>query len=217
MKRISEYFSEYGYNISLEQEEKLYKYYEYLIDQNKFMNLTGITEYEDVIIKHFIDSLAICKLEKNLDGLQIADVGTGAGFPGMVLAILFPNTHFTLIDSLNKRILFLKRLCELLNIINVDCIHTRSEDFIKERNERFDIVVSRAVAYMDKLLLYCVPLLKKNGKFIAYKGKFDLEEEKASKKILNKLNCKIINKQIFNLTEDKNVRTLIEVVRNDMR
>lgn len=216
MKKISEFFLEYGYDITSEQEKQLYTYYEYLIQQNEFINLTGITEYEEVIIKHFIDSLSILRIEKNLEGKKIVDVGTGAGFPGMVLAIMFPKAKITLIDSLNKRILFLQRLTKMLNLTNVESIHIRSEDFAKENSIKFDIVVSRAVAYMDKLLAYCVPLMNKNGKFIAYKGKFDDEEEKVAKKVLKKYNCKILKKEVFNLTDNENVRTLIEIVRNDI-
>lgn len=211
MEKIKEYFSKYGYVLDDDKAQKLKIYYEYLVEQNKVMNLTGIVDFEEVIIKHFIDSLAINKLNIDLNNKKLADVGTGAGFPGMVIAIMHPNTKVTLIDSLNKRICFLERLKEKIGINNVECIHIRGEDYAKNYENRFDIVVSRAVAYMDKLIKYCLPIMKKNGKFIAYKGIFDEKEEKIAKDCLYKLGYTIENKISFNLTENDNKRTLVEI------
>lgn len=214
--KISEYFSKYGMKISEDQEEKLYKYYEYLVEQNKVMNLTGITDYEDVVLKHFIDSSAIIyRLKYNLKNKKVVDIGTGAGFPGMVLAILEENAKFTLIDALKKRIDFLDRTKEILGLKNVNCIHVRGEDLAKKTKERFDIGVSRAVASMEKLTRYSLPLIKKNGVFIAYKGMFSKEEENLGKKELKKYNAEIKKIDKFFLTENDNHRSLVVISRTD--
>ena len=182
MKKI---FETYGIVLSQEQEKMLNTYYELLVSENEKMNLTSITEYEDVIWKHFFDSsfLMLDDIWKKSNSARVLDVGTGAGFPGMVLAILNPDKKFVLLDSLNKRIDFLQKVIEELSLKNVETFHGRAETFGRKEEFRnqFDFVVSRAVAELPVLMEYCIPFVKKEGYFISYKGKRQEEEiEKAS-------------------------------------
>ncbi len=182
MKKI---FETYGIVLSQQQEKMLNTYYELLVSENEKMNLTSITEYEDVIWKHFLDSsfLILDDIWKKSNSARVLDVGTGAGFPGMVLAILNPDKKFVLLDSLNKRIDFLQKVIEELSLKNVETFHGRAETFGRKEEFRnqFDFVVSRAVAELPVLMEYCIPFVKKEGYFISYKGKRQEEEiEKAS-------------------------------------
>lgn len=182
MKKI---FETYGIVLSQQQEKMLNTYYELLVSENEKMNLTSITEYEDVIWKHFFDSsfLMLDDIWKKSNSARVLDVGTGAGFPGMVLAILNPDKKFVLLDSLNKRIDFLQKVIEALSLKNVETFHGRAETFGRKEEFRnqFDFVVSRAVAELPVLMEYCIPFVKKEGYFISYKGKRQEEEiEKAS-------------------------------------
>ena len=182
MKKI---FETYGIVLSQQQEKMLNTYYELLVSENEKMNLTSITEYEDVIWKHFLDSsfLMLDDIWKKSNSARVLDVGTGAGFPGMVLAILNPDKKFVLLDSLNKRIDFLQKVIEELSLKNVETFHGRAETFGRKEEFRnqFDFVVSRAVAELPVLMEYCIPFVKKEGYFISYKGKRQEEEiEKAS-------------------------------------
>ena len=175
-------------DISDEKKEKLYKFYEILVEKNKVMNLTSITEIKEFTYKHFIDSIALEKSVKDLvsKNYNIADMGTGAGFPGIPLAIVYPNLNLTLIDSLNKRIKFIKETCEILDIKNVNAIHSRAEDIDRNKDyrEKFDICVSRAVANLASLSEYCLPLVKIGGSFISYKSKgYEVEIAEAQKAI----------------------------------
>lgn len=176
------------------------KYYEYLIEKNKVMNLTSITEKEDVAIKHFIDSIAVLK-HIDFDDCTIIDVGTGGGFPGIPLAIMCPKSKFVLMDSLNKRINFLNEVIDLINLNNVECIHSRAEDLgqNEEYREKFDYCVSRAVADMSLLLEYCIPFVKVGGNFISYKSGNVDQEISFSKNAQNKLCCKNKESFYFNL------------------
>ncbi|MDO4304699.1 MAG: 16S rRNA (guanine(527)-N(7))-methyltransferase RsmG [Bacillota bacterium] len=165
------------------------KYYELLIHWNSFMNLTSITEFDEVVIKHFVDSVSIIKAVPDLytKAYTVIDVGTGAGFPGIPLKILFPELKITLLDSLNKRVQFLNEVISELELKDIKAIHGRAEDFAKQKvfRESFDICVSRAVANLATLSEYCLPFVRQDGFFISYKSeKIKDEYEKARKAIM---------------------------------
>lgn len=153
-------------------------YYEMLMEKNKVMNLTSITEFSDVVVKHFLDSLSLCKIMDLSKPLHVLDLGTGAGFPGIPLKIMFPQLQITLMDSLNKRIMFLKEVIEALSMEGIIAVHGRAEDLARNSEYRdcFDLVVSRAVANLSSLSEYCIPFVKKGGYFVSYKSG-DVEEE----------------------------------------
>lgn len=158
-------------SLNQDQEEKLHVYYERLIETNRVMNLTSITQFDQVVRKHFIDSLMLMKY-MNLANCTLLDVGTGAGFPGIPLKIACPDLKVVLLDSLNKRVQFLQKVIQELSLEHVQAIHGRAEDLGKrpEYREQFDICVSRAVANLASLAEYCLPFVKKNGFFIFYKS-----------------------------------------------
>ena len=195
-----------------DQLDKLEKYYESLIEYNKVMNLTGITEKKDVYLKHFYDSLTICKVI-NLDkNLTLCDIGTGAGFPGLVLKIMFPNLKVTLVDCLNKRINFLNTVINELKLNNIETVHMRIEDYGKKNREKFDIVTSRAVANLSILLEYSIPILNIGGYFIPLKG--NLAHEKDYNNALNKLSCTQEKHEIFNLPIENSHREILLIKKN---
>ena len=160
------------------QIEKFLIYYEMLTEWNQVMNLTAITEYEDVMKKHFIDSISLVKAIDLSKDLSVIDVGTGAGFPGLALKIAFPNLKVTLLDSLNKRIQFLDAVIADLELNDIEAIHGRAEDFAKQEKlrEKYDLCVSRAVANLSTLSEYCLPFVKVNGLFVSYKSEKIAEE-----------------------------------------
>ena len=160
------------------QIQQFLTYYEMLVEYNKVMNLTAITEYEEVMKKHFVDSLTLIKAYDITQEVSIIDIGTGAGFPGLALKIAFPNLHITLLDSLNKRIKFLNEVISKLGLTNIEAIHGRAEDYAKPEKlrEKFDLSVSRAVANLSTLSEYCLPFVKVGGKFISYKSEKLVEE-----------------------------------------
>ena len=178
-------------DITEEQAQKLYKYMTILIDWNKKINLTAITQEKDIIYKHFIDSISINKYIKNKT--DIIDIGTGAGFPGIPLKILNSTNSFTLVDSLGKRINFLQNVKKDLNLNNINLIHSRVEDLaqIDSYREKFDIVASRAVANLRVLVEYMLPLVKEDGICICMKGPNIEEEIKDAKNAMNILGGKI--------------------------
>ena len=161
-----------GIVLSDMQLQQFLTYYEMLIEKNKVMNLTAITEFVEVVEKHFLDSLSLARFVDLQGSLSLMDMGTGAGFPGIPLKIVFPELQITLADSLNKRVLFLEEVISELELKNVVAIHGRAEELArkKEYREGFDYCVSRAVANLSTLSEYCLPFVKIGGKFISYKS-----------------------------------------------
>lgn len=190
---------------------QLEKYYEMLIEYNKVMNLTGITEKNDVYLKHFYDSLTITKIIDLNKEESLCDIGTGAGFPGLVIKIFFPNLKVTLVDSLNKRIKFLNDVIKSLNLDKIETVHARMEDYAKKNREKFDIVTARAVSQINFLLEISAPMLKINKHFIAMKG--NMENENDYKSAMNKLFCSEKNIIKFKLPIEESKRTLVEIIK----
>lgn len=196
-------------DINEEQANKFYKYMELLLEWNEKMNLTAITEPDEVILKHFIDSITV---EKYINKeAKIIDVGTGAGFPGIPLSIIRNDLNITLMDSLNKRIKFLDEVVEKNNLINVDTVHSRAEELARNSDyrEKFDVATSRAVASLNVLLEYMVPFIKVGGYCICMKGSNVDEELDNAKKALNVLNCKVEKVERFNLPGSDYGRNII--------
>lgn len=183
--------------------------YNTLIDTNKIMNLTRITDKEDVYLKHFYDSLTLAKFYDLNKAQTLCDIGTGAGFPGLVLKIFYPNLDITLVDSLQKRVNYLNKLIEKLNLKGIKAYHNRAEDLIKQ-NKKFDIVTARAVAALPKLLLWTMPLVNKNGSFLAMKGNVE-EELTSAKDIMKKNNWYVNKKEVFHLPNKEDIRTILEI------
>ena len=180
--------------------EQLNNFHKILCEWNEFMNLTGITEYNEVVIKHFVDSLAVNCVYSFKKTDRVVDIGTGAGFPGIPLKIMYPDTSFTLLDSLNKRIKFLDEVIKINSLDEIETLHGRAEDYARDKNyrEAFDVCVSRAVANLSTLSEYCLPYVKVGGVFISYKaGQLD-EELKASERAIKLLGGEI--KEVHKLT-----------------
>ena len=202
---------ELNINLTDKQLSDLDTYYKMLIDYNSHTNLTRITEENEVYLKHFYDSLTIVKTI-SLDNQTLLDVGTGAGFPGLVLKIVFPNLKVTLVDSLNKRINFLNLVIEKLQLKDVKAIHARAEEYALKNRETFDIVTSRAVANLNMLSELCIPMVKLSGCFIEMKSDAKNEIEN-KKKAIETLGGVIKDVVIFSLPFNAGVRTLIKVVK----
>ena len=188
---------------------KLDTYYKMLISYNMHTNLTRITDEKEVYLKHFYDSLTIIKTV-NLNNQTLLDIGTGAGFPGLVLKIVFPKLKVTLLDSLNKRILFLKDVIEELGLNDIGVIHARAEEYANDHREKFDIVTSRAVANLNVLSELCIPYIKVGGNFISMKSNA-FDEIKSAEKSIKTLGCVIKETVIFELPKEKSKRTLINI------
>lgn len=193
MSEIKEVFDKMHIELPDGALELLNRYYEMLIDTNKVMNLTTITEYSEVVIKHFADSAAIGCITDMNGNIDVIDVGTGAGFPGIVLKIVYPQLSVVLLDSLNKRVNFLENVITELGLTDISAIHGRAEDIARNKDyrEKFDLCVSRAVANMSSLSEYCLPFVKVGGKFIPYKADGCDEEVKTASKAVNILGGKI--------------------------
>lgn len=193
MSEIKEVFDKMHIGLPDGALELLNRYYEMLVDTNKVMNLTAITEYSEVVIKHFADSAAIGCITDMNGNIDVIDVGTGAGFPGIVLKIVYPQLSVVLLDSLNKRVNFLKNVITELGLTDISAIHGRAEDIARNKDyrEKFDLCVSRAVANMSSLSEYCLPFVKVGGRFIPYKADGCDEEVKTASKAVNILGGKI--------------------------
>ncbi len=202
-------------DITLEDNKlnKLEEYYSLLEEENKKYNLTRIIDKQNVYLKHFYDSLTITKII-SIDNQSICDLGSGAGFPGLVLAICFPNTSITLIESNGKKCHFLNLVKDKLKLNNVVVLNTRVEEYAKNNREIFDIVTARAVAPLKHLLEYGIPLVKVNGYFIAMKSNIDNEINNINN-YYQKLNIKEINKIVFELPIENSLRTLIKYQKID--
>lgn len=205
---------EWGLELSEQQIFQLEKYYEMLVEKNKVMNLTAITEYEEVLKKHFLDSLALSQLiplEKT--GYRVLDMGTGAGFPGIPLKIVFPELEITLMDSLNKRIVFLQEVIDELGLKGISAVHARAEEagLKSEYRENFDLCVSRAVARLVSLAEFCVPFVKQGGYFIPYKSGEIKEELQEAKFAIRELGGEYRKHISFSLPNSDIERTLILV------
>ncbi|GAA6238164.1 MAG: 16S rRNA (guanine(527)-N(7))-methyltransferase RsmG [Spiroplasma phoeniceum] len=177
--------------ITLEQEKQLQLYYQYLVEQNQIMNLTTIINEDEVYLKHFLDSGLLLKEFSLSKEMTVSDVGSGAGFPGLVLKILCPTIKLTIIEALEKRCLFLQRLVMKLQLKNVEIIHARAEEYSREHVESFELVVSRAVANLGVLLELVVRMVKTSGRIICYKGSNVKAELQAAQKTLSVLNLKL--------------------------
>lgn len=196
------------------QLEQLNKYYELLIEWNNKINLTGITEKNAVYLKHFYDSLTLSKIVNLTEVNTLCDIGTGAGFPGIVLKIAFPNLNITLVDSLNKRINFLNIVIEELGLENIKTVCARAEEYALENREKYDLVTARAVAPLPILLEYSIPLVNVNGVFVAMKA--DVTEELSNiDNCIKVLNIELKNKIEFLLPFEESKRTLVLFYKNN--
>ena len=201
-----------GIEVDSEKLEKLEKYYDILIKWNKVINLTRIIDKEDVYLKHFYDSLTITKIINLNEVNSLCDVGTGAGFPGIVLKIVYPNLKITLIDSLNKRVKFLNQIIKELCLKDIIAIHTRMEDYSKNNIEKFDVITSRAVANISVLSEISVKSLKIGGHLILLKGKCKEELDNAINHI-KELGCNINKVEDFKLPIEESDRMLIDIIK----
>ncbi len=210
--------SDIGYHLLDQQMNQFNDFYEMLVEKNKVMNLTAITEYDEVVLKHFIDSIVIYKRISEDNVESIMDVGTGAGFPGIPLKILFPEIRLTLLDSLNKRILFLNEVIHNLGLENIECIHGRAEDIghLPEYREQYDLTVSRAVANLSSLSEYCIPFVRVGGKFISYKsGNID-DELNDAKTAIHLLGSGIEDVEKYTLPDSDMQRSIV-VIRKEKK
>lgn len=203
---------ESGITLTDDQIEKLRIYYELLVEWNEKMNLTALTEPEDVALKHFCDSILLLSYADVKEGSSLIDVGTGAGFPSVPIKIVRPDIKLCLLDSLNKRLIFLQEVVDKLGLENVKIVHARAEDGARKADlrEKFDYSTSRAVAQLNVLSEYCLPYVKVNGSFLAMKGKYSEEEIDNAKSAIKTLGGKIEKVDTYNLI-DTSERTIINI------
>lgn len=208
--------SQKGITLSEEQMNQFHRYYELLVEWNEKMNLTAITEQEEVYMKHFFDSLTAAMYIDLTKPIRLCDVGAGAGFPSIPLKIAFPNLDVTIIDSLNKRITFLNHLASELKLTNVQFVHGRAEEMGKKPEHRgqYDMVTARAVARMSVLSELCIPFVKTGGTFVAMKAASAADELETASKAIHLLGGKAENVFSFRLPIEESERTII-VVRKE--
>lgn len=204
--------------ITEQMKEQFAIYYDILCEWNEIMNLTAITQFDEVVEKHFLDSLALGAYLKMKGNLKLIDIGTGAGFPGIPLKIVYPQLHVLLVDSLNKRVRFLNEVIQRLNLSNIFAVHGRAEELARknEYREQYDVCVSRAVAHLASLSEYCLPFVKIGGAFAAYKSSDIADEVEQSKKAIQILGGKLKSVEMFQLPETAYNRSfvMIDKVKN---
>ena len=219
LSQFEKNLEQFQITLSDTQKEQFLKYYELLVEWNGFMNLTAITEFDDVMKKHFTDSLSLVKAysEIRTEKLKVIDIGTGAGYPGIPLKIVLPQIELTLLDSLQKRLKFLQEVIDQLGLGEVELIHGRAEDFCKPsmKREQYDLCVSRAVANLATLSELCLPYVKVGGKFIPYKSEKAEEEVKAAKKAIGLLGGEVKDQIEFELPESNIGRTLVVIEKKN--
>ena len=204
---------ELGITLDEIQKKQFTDFYEYLVEKNKVMNLTGITEFQEVLVKHFLDSLACVKAVDMSRIKRIMDIGTGAGFPGVPLKIAFPHLEACLLDSLKKRVNFLEETFQMLKLENITVIHGRAEEYAKNKQyrETYDLCVSRAVSNLATLSEYCLPYVKTGGYFISYKSGTVQEEVEQAQKAVKILGGKIQDVVYFQLPDSEIQRSLVVI------
>lgn len=210
---LEEGCKELGITLDENQKKQFTDFYEYLVEKNKVMNLTGITEFQEVLIKHFLDSLACVKAVDMSRIKRIMDIGTGAGFPGVPLKIAFPHLEACLLDSLKKRFNFLEETFQMLKLENITAIHGRAEEYAKNKQyrETYDLCVSRAVSNLATLSEYCLPYVKTGGYFISYKSGTVQEEVEQAQKAVKILGGKIQDVVYFQLPDSEIQRSLVVI------
>ena len=204
-----------GISLTDEQASQFLKYYEMLIETNKVMNLTAVTEFEEVVRKHFADSIMISRV-LNVEKIRtVVDIGTGAGFPGLPLKIVYPHISLALVDSLGKRVRFLQEVVDKLELTDTVAVHSRSEDLARNKKyrEKFDLCTARAVASMNVLSEYCLPYVKEGGYFSAYKSGNIAEEIENAGKAINVLGGKVENADVFDFYDMKRSIVLVKKIR----
>ena len=208
--KLEEYLKISDIVLNEKQIENLIKYLDLLIETNKVMNLTAIREEESILEKHFIDSLLLTKIIRE-DEKNIIDIGTGAGFPGLVLSIVYPDKNFLLVDSVKKKISFINTVIEKIGLKNVKTSTERAEELIKDNREKFDVALCRGVANLRIILEYLIPFLKVNGRFLPQK--LNINELEESKNALKTLNSEIVNIYNFRLPISRDERIILEIVK----
>ena len=213
LKVLEQGCEELGIALNDTQKQQFIAFYEYLAEKNKVMNLTGITEFQEVLVKHFLDSLACVKAVDMTKVSKIMDIGTGAGFPGIPLKIVYPELEVVLLDSLNKRLKFLNNVIDELGLKNITTVHGRAEDIahMDEYREKFSLCVSRAVANLSTLSEYCIPFINESGIFISYKSEFSEEETDNAKKAIKVLGGKIEDTYIEELPHSDINRSFVVI------
>lgn len=213
MNKFDVALNKLGITLTSRQKEQFDRYYELLVEWNKVMNLTGITDYDEVNLKHFTDSLTIVRVEDMSKISTFIDIGTGAGFPGIPIKIVFPHIKVVLLDSLNKRLKFLDTVIDELSLESVETLHGRAEDHARDTKyrEKFDLSVSRAVANLSTLTEYCLPFVKKNGTFISYKSGASDDEIRQAEKAVDILGGKIVKIDKFMLPDTNMGRALVQI------